>query len=130
MKQKYYNYEEWEEYKYGMWRKLPKHEEGKYLKKAIDFTKDHNLYGNAMLKVIKEWPISCLQNLTNNDINKKAWIGHAACCLAFNCPEYIVREAWSHLSTKEQKLANERAEQAILQWTLNYYDSLQLELFE
>lgn len=107
MKQKFYNYLLWEEYQNGMWRKVNKAQENEYLKKAIKFTGDHILYGIWMLKVVASWPISCEQNLTNPDINHKAWIGHAACCLSFQCPEYIVRMAWHHLSKKQQDLANE-----------------------
>lgn len=119
MKQVYHHYLSWEDYKAGMWRKVSKDEEPELLKLAIEFTGNHLHYGNAMLRVIKEWKFSCEHNLTNLSINRKAWIGHAACALEKNLPEYIVRSAWSMLTDEQRFLANRQADNAISK----YFDS-------
>jgi hypothetical protein len=77
-----------------------------------------------MLKVIKQWPISCEHNLTDFSINRKAWIGHAACCLALNVPENITRMAWHHLTEKQQDEANEKARIAIKIWEKIHIEKL------
>jgi hypothetical protein len=74
MKKIFHHYEKWEEYKNGMWRKVSKEEEIKYLKWAIDFTGNTELYGLHMRKVLDEWSISCEQNLSDNSLNRQAWI--------------------------------------------------------
>jgi hypothetical protein len=102
-----------------MWRKVSANEEPEYLKKAIAFTGNHKLYGSYMMKVIQSWPISCEQNLTDLSINRRAWVGHAACCLAINCPEYITRQAWAFLNKEQQDLANNEADRAIEKWERN-----------
>ena len=94
-----------------------------WLRRAIQFTSDHKLYGRYMLKVIEKWPVSCENALTDLTINRKAWIGHAAVALALRCPEYIVREAWGHLTNEQQLLANAKAERAIQIWEYNYLKS-------
>ena len=91
-----------------------------YLKKAIEFTGDHKKYGRFMMKVAKKWPISCENALTDKSINRKAWIGHAACAMALECPEDITREAWKHLTYEQQLLANQEAQRAIELWEYNY----------
>jgi hypothetical protein len=107
-------YWSWEEVKYNMWGSV---DNRKYwLQKAIDFTGDHYLYGSWMLKVADQWKYSCEHNLTKSDINKKAWIGHAAVAMAIQCPEDIVREAWSCLTQEQQDLANMKAQEAINYW--------------
>jgi hypothetical protein len=116
MKQVYYPYTEWEDYKAGMWRKIKPENEKHFLNKAIKFTGDSELYGSWMLKVIEQWPKTCKHNLSDKEHNGRAFIGHAACCLAFNCPEYITREAWGYLTKKQQDDANEQAEIAIMKW--------------
>ena len=78
------------------------------------------MYGRYMLKVIEKWPISCENSLTNMDLNRKAWIGHAAVALAINCPESIVREAWGLLSNEQRLLANKKADDAIRAWERAY----------
>ncbi len=116
MKQKYHHYTLWEDYINGMWRVVDKEKEEEFLRKAITFTGNAELYGKYMLRVIKEWPISCEVNFTNPSTNHQAWIGHAACCIAMNCPEYITRQAWGHLTELQQQKANFKADQAISSW--------------
>jgi hypothetical protein len=91
-----------------------------FLKVAIEFTGNHREYGKWMRKVIKQWPISCEHNLTAVTMNRKAWLGHAACALAIKCPEDIVRQAWSHLTEEQQRKANEQAERTIKAWEKRY----------
>jgi len=112
-----------------MWRKETIEYETKNLPLAIEFTGDHVLYGNAMMRVIKEWPISTEQNLTDNSINKKAWIGHAACCIEKGFPEYLVRLAWHQLTQTQQDLANLEADKAINAWQKSKIKTPQNSLF-
>jgi len=69
-----------------------------------------------MLHVANEWTYSCEHNLTDRSLNRRAWIGHAACALAFRCPEDIVRAAWSELTEQQQVEANAKADEAIRSW--------------
>jgi len=116
MKRVWYRYEEWEDYQAGMWRLLWKHEEAGFVKKAIEFTGDAELYGLFMMEVIKEWPVSCKYNFTCDHLNKHAWVGHAACCMATESPEYITRLAWRELTERQQIDANKQATIAIETW--------------
>lgn len=97
-----------------MWGRVK--DRDKFLKVAIVFTGNHEAYGEAMMRVISEWPNSCLHNLSGAWQNRKAWIGHAACAIAIECPEDIVREAWGHLTEQQQVLANAEADKAIKEW--------------
>ena len=96
------------------------------LKLAVEFTSNPVLYGSYMMRVVREWPISCENALTDNTINQKAWIGHAACALAINCPEDITRKAWGYLTHEQQKLANMQAEWAIRKWKQSYSKNTEL----
>lgn len=120
MKRIYHPYHKWEEFSQGMWKTILGQKREMLLKEAIAFTGDAELYGSFMMRVIKEWPISCEQNLTCLDMNRKAWIGHAACCLAIGCPEDITRLAWHNLTQKQQDDANAKAQFAIETWEKNY----------
>lgn len=120
MKQIFHHYKEWECFKSGLWRKEKKKEEMELVLKCIDFTGKHDLYGAAMKRVIYEWPITCEHHLTNKSINRKAWLGHSACQIQFNCPEYITRLAWHNLTQKQQNQANMVAAIAIKEWECNF----------
>lgn len=123
-KRVYHPYTEWEEITRNMWGDVENEKE--WLERAISFTSDHRLYGSFMMRVVSEWPISCENALTDYNINRKAWIGHAAAALAMQCPEHITRKAWKHLSYEQQYLANEEASRAIRAWENNYIKSKQL----
>jgi len=116
MKRIYKHYSWMEEYSAGMWKTILGDKREILLKKAIRFTEDAKLYGSFMLKVLKKWPNSCEHNLSCEDMNRQAWIGHAACCLAIKCPEDITRVAWHTLTKKQQDDANAQADFAIKTW--------------
>lgn len=120
MSQTYHPYWNWEDFKAGMWRKVTPEEEFSMLQEAIEFTGDHVKYGLAMMRVIREWPLTCEHNLTDNSINQKAFIGHCAVALKLNIPEYITRMAWARLSKEQQERANVKAQHAIDTWFLDY----------
>lgn len=90
---------------------------------AISFTGNHILYGEAMGRVIIEWPISCENSLTNYKINRKAWIGHAAAALAIGAPQLLTRKAWAFLDDRQRTLANREAERCIRLWERSYIES-------
>lgn len=120
MKRVYHPYWLWEDWKAGMWRKCNAVERKELLEKAIEFTGDHEMYGDQMMVIVKSWPIACEHNLTDSSLNKLAWIGHAATAYAINCPEDITRMAWGCLSEQQRNLANAKAQDALNFWTMNY----------
>jgi hypothetical protein len=120
MKKRWHHYLKWEDYQNGMYRTLYGDEKKESLAKAVEFTGNAELYGNWMLEVVEKWPISCEQNLSDTGMNRQAWIGHAACCLAIGCPEDVTREAWAQLSQQQQDEANAKADFAIELWEAIY----------
>lgn len=116
MKQIFHPYHVWEDYISGVWRNVSREEEIEFLEKCVKFTGNHALYGMAMVRVIYEWPITCEHHMSNLGMNRKAWVGHAACQLEFNCPEYITRMAWGRLTKQQQIDANNVADLTIQLW--------------
>ena len=106
-------YWNWEEVPAGMWGSV--NHRKTWLLIAVEFTGNHELYGEWMRRVVDSWPISCEQALTKSG-DKRAWMGHAAVAMAIRCPEDIVREAWAHLTPEQQTLANQKATEAIEYW--------------
>jgi hypothetical protein len=117
-KRVYHPISRWEEIKHNMWGDVK--DKKKYLSAAIEFTGNHELYGEHMMRVVREWRVSCENALTDYRLNRRAWIGHAACALALKCPEDITRDAWSKLSDEQRLLANQEADRAIAHWEHTY----------
>jgi hypothetical protein len=116
MKRKFHHYEKWEDFKNGMYENMQGRDRRIMLNRAITFMGNAELFGEFMMKVISEWPVSCEQNLTDKNTNNQPWIGQAACCMAIKCPEDVTREAWGFLSKQQQLEANEKADLAIKAW--------------
>jgi hypothetical protein len=118
-------FESWEETRFNMWGEVS--DRRLYLQRAICFTGNHRLYGRYMKRVTEEWHNSCTNALTDYNLNRRAWIGHAACALALRCPEDITRHAWSFLSNEQQLLANKQADRAIQSWEMRYRQSARVQ---
>ena len=73
-----------------------------------------------MRKVIMDWPRTMENSLTNMAINQRAFVGHCACCYDFNCPEYITRMAWKHLTERQRIEADAIAQKHINNWRRTY----------
>lgn len=120
IKRVWHHYLRWEDFIYGMWRTVSGNERKALLERAVEFTGDDELYGHYMSDVIEKWPTGCEHNLSDTGSNRKAWLGHAACCLAFGCPEDVTREAWGYLSQEQQDAANFQAQKYIDIWEAKY----------
>lgn len=114
MKRIFHPVDTWEEMEANMWGEVVNRKSA--LDRAIEFTGDHRLYGRWMLRVVKEWKFSCENSLTDLNLNRRAWVGHAAVAMALGIPEDITRLAWAKLSDEQQLLANREAERAIALW--------------
>jgi hypothetical protein len=118
IKQVYIPYWEWEDWINGMWGKSEN--ESEQLKQAIEFTGDCVKYGEAMKEVVKAWPRTMLNSLTNSGINKRAFLGHCAVCYKLNIPEYITRIAWKELTDQQRYDADKVAQKTVEDWIKNY----------
>jgi hypothetical protein len=116
MKREWHHYKEWECYRHGMWSRVPRDQERELILKAVAFTGDAELYGLWMMRAIEVFKVSCAHHLSDASLNKRAYIGHAACALAHGFPEYIVRKAWGLLAQGQRDAANVKASEALLKW--------------
>jgi hypothetical protein len=107
---------DWEELLTPMWESCGDSD----IDQIVEFTGNHVLYGSAMERVVNEWPISCENSLTNYNINRKAWLGHAACALQIGAPQSLTRKAWALLNDEQRTLANREASRYIGLWERRY----------
>ena len=109
-------YTEWECYRAGMWNIDVAGQRKLLLIDAVHFTGNAELYGSWMMRVVAEWKKSCERHLSDTGSNRRAYIGHAAACMAIQCPEDITRKAWGCLTQRQQDDANHQADLAIAAW--------------
>lgn len=123
MKQYFCHYEKWEDYKAGMYRITHENDRDLLVINAIALLKNSTEFYQTMKAMIESWVIAAKVNLTNNQQNKRAWLGAAACCFRHNTPEYLTRIAWNLLNKEVQDSANQTAERIISEYSTKTYDA-------
>ncbi len=116
MKRIYHSWEKWEDYKAGFYNNASGKDKSKMIEKVIELFTSPELTKEFMNKAIKEWYYSCEHNLTNNGMNKIAYIGQAACCLYAGIPNLVTMYAWKYLNEEIRFRSDKIAKITILKW--------------
>lgn len=112
IEQKYHHYEEWESYQCGMYDELKDGRDCR-IELAQKLLGNPTVCEKFMREVVKRWKVSCEQVFTNLSINRRAWLGQAACCLYAGVKEDETRAAWWKLTEEERITANSIADKVI-----------------
>lgn len=126
MKQIYAPYYLWEDYIYGMYKTIKQGDE--IINKGVLLLGDEKLFFEVANELVINWQISTSINLTNNTINKKAWLGQASCCYKYGLTEESTRIAWGLLTEEQRIKANNVANKIIKTWITKQYEKNQLRL--
>jgi hypothetical protein len=119
MNRVYHHYERWEDWKLGFYDNCSGAEKKEKIQKVVEMFESEELTTEYMNRVIEEWKYSCEHNLTNESINKIAYIGQAACCIYAKIPNSVTMEAWSLLSKDVQQRSDNIAKRVIEKWKQN-----------
>ena len=108
MKRIYHTWEKWECYPAGFYETTaptrlatPKAAEHAY----ATFLRDTPRFEAALERVVTEWRFSCEHYLSNENMNRIAWLGQASACIAEGLPACF-RAGFHRLTAEEQALAN------------------------
>ena len=119
MKRILHHFSLWEDHKNGFYDNCSGENKKIKLKRAVEMFDSTDLTELNMNRVINEWANSCEHNLTNESMNKIAYIGQAACCIYAGVTSSITMEAWNLLDKDVQKRANGIAESILETWEIN-----------
>jgi hypothetical protein len=106
----------WEDYKFGFYENCSGNEKVEKIHKVLELFNNEELTKEYMYKVLELWPYSCEHNLTNESLNKIAYIGQAACCIYAKVPNTVTMEAWSLLEKDIQDRSDKIAKEVIEHW--------------
>lgn len=112
----YFHYEDLEEVPAGLWKIVRGEERKKNIIDAAELMKDSGSFREMMELAIRQWPNSAQYNLTAENTNRIAWLGHAGCCVGVGSPEENTRCAWHTLTRTEQDEANATAALVLMKW--------------
>lgn len=91
------------------------------------FLADLDAFGSALERVITEWPMSCEHYLTNERMNRIAWLGQASMCLENGVPSRFCG-GYNLLSDDQKLAADMKALEYLNKWLIkNERQELDLE---
>lgn len=120
MERIYHHYSSWEDYPAGFYENQSGDTQKQLVLKVIDMFSDYGLALKYMNKVISDWPLSCEHNLTNESMNKIAYIGQAAACIYCGASFKTTIVAWNKLDQHIQNIADEIALSVLKDWEAKY----------
>jgi len=120
MERIYHTWDKWECYPAGFYEVHPP--DGMSTEDAEiayrDFLSNLDLFSDNLQRVITEWKNSCEHYLTNEKMNRIAWMGQAAMCIYCGIPSRF--RGGYNLLTNEQKIkADQLALDYINKWMAN-----------
>lgn len=112
----FHTWEKWECYKHGFYDEKPQgmtQEEGEA--KYRDFLADLHQFERALQAVTETWPNSCEHYLTNERMNRIAWLGQASVAQALRIPS-CCRGGFNMLTEDQQRAADDLALRYLNRW--------------
>lgn len=113
----YHTWDKWECYRAGFYANNPPN----YIKakeaneRYCAFLRDSTVFAAALKRVITEWRYSCEHYLSNEHMNRIAWLGQAAMCIETGIPAAF-RGGFNLLSETERQTANALALKYLNHW--------------
>jgi hypothetical protein len=117
MKRIYHTWDRWECYPAGLYNTTaPEGMDAESARLAYaGFLRDLPRFAAAMAGVLASWPNSCEHSLSNEKMNRIAWLGQAAMCYATGVPS-VFRSGFALLAEHEREAANNEALRALNSW--------------
>lgn len=85
------------------------------------FLSDLDRFDAALRRVVSEWGNSCEHYLTNEAMNRVAWLGQASACIAMGLPSKY-RSGYFLLTEDQQKAADSLALEYLNKWLAEHGD--------
>jgi hypothetical protein len=108
MKRIYHTWEKWECYPAGFYDNRPSDktktpDECQEIYRSL--LSDLDRFEEALKRVLSEWPNSCEHYLSNENMNRIAWLGQSSLCISEGIPA-IYRGGFNMLTEDQQLAAN------------------------
>lgn len=120
MKRIYHTWDEWECFPAGFYETRPPEAmtEDECRDAYASFLADDDAFRRGLHRVLLEWPNSCEHYLSNERMNRIAWLGQAAMCIETGVSRQF-RGGFTRLPEAEQERANATALEYLNRWLVS-----------
>lgn len=119
----YHPWDKWEDYQHNFYGGVSDYKKDDTLELYASLLRDLPKFEKALQTIISEWPYSCEHNLTNENMNRIAYLGQASCALVYKVPHNVSMGGYNLLTKEEQKAADNMAEKYLNLWLEKYEHS-------
>ena len=116
----FHPYDKWECFRYNFHGGMSDYQKDDTLGLYAGLLKDLSKFEAALQVIIRDWPNSCEHNLTNENMNRIAWLGQASCALIYQVPSSVSMGGYNLLTSEEQKAADAMADKYLNLWLEQY----------
>lgn len=116
----YHSWDKWEDYRHNFYGGVMEYTKDGSLETYAAMLRDLSKFEAALQVIIRDWPYSCEHNLTNEAMNRIAYLGQAACALLYNVPHNVSMGGYNLLTPPEQVAADKMAEKYLTIWLEQY----------
>lgn len=113
----YHPWDRWEDYRNnfygGVTDDYPK---DKTLEVYASLLRDLPRFEAALQIIIRDWRYSCEHNLSNEAMNRVAYLGQASCALVYKVPHSVCMGGYNLLSENEKAAADAMAQKYLDIW--------------
>lgn len=112
----YHTWDKWECYPAGFYESSKEGLDDDACREAYRaFLSDLDRFDKALRRVVAEWKNSCEHYLTNEAMNRVAWLGQASACIEMGLPSKY-RSGYFLLTDEQQKAADSLALEYLNKW--------------
>lgn len=119
MKRIYHSWDKWEDYTHNFYGGVKEFTRDNTLQTYASLLRDLDKFEGALHHIIYEWKYSCEHNLSNESMNRIAYLGQAACALVYNVPHDVCMGGYNLLTPEEQAAADNMALKYLNLWLNN-----------
>jgi hypothetical protein len=123
----FHPYDKWEDYRHNFYGGLMEYQKDNTLELYASLLKDLKKFEGALQIIIRDWKYSCEHNLSNENMNRIAYLGQASCALVYQVPHNISMGGYNLLSLEEQKAADAMAQKYLNLWLEQYEHSKKIQ---
>lgn len=116
----FHPYDKWECYRHNFYGGIMEYQKDDTLALYASLLKDLPKFEAALQVIIRDWKYSCEHNLSNEAMNRVAWLGQASCALVYQVPHNVSMGGYNLLSLEEQKAADAMAQKYLNLWLEKY----------
>jgi hypothetical protein len=117
----YHPWYKWEDYHHNFYGGFGTSKTKKEtVEQYAELLRDIPRFEAALKVIISEWVHACEHNLTNESLNRVAYLGQAACALEYHVPHYVSCSGYNLLTPEEQAKADAKAQEYLDLWIVQH----------